>query len=60
MYNTVAGMEFRRGGSGVVPSNKAGYNRKRNQQRSTQPIYQPPAQRYQSSMPMNTQSNSLL
>ncbi|XP_076237130.1 tudor domain containing 3 isoform X2 [Calliopsis andreniformis] len=58
--NHIAGMEFRRGGSGVVPSNKAGYNRKRNQQRSTQPIYQPPAQRCQSSMLMNTQTNSLL
>ncbi|CAL7936790.1 unnamed protein product [Xylocopa violacea] len=55
-----AGMEFRRGGSGVVPANKAGYNKKRNQQRSTQPIYQPPAQRYQNSMPINTQNNSLL
>ncbi|XP_017790560.1 PREDICTED: tudor domain-containing protein 3 [Habropoda laboriosa] len=54
-----AGMEFRRGGSGVVPANKTGYNKKRNQQRSTQPIYQPPAQRCQSSMPMNTQNNSL-
>ncbi|XP_050583231.1 tudor domain-containing protein 3 isoform X1 [Bombus affinis] len=55
-----AGMEFRRGGSGVVPASKAAYNKKRNQQRSTQPIYQPPAQRCQNSMPMNTQNNSLL
>ncbi|XP_031844946.1 tudor domain containing 3 [Nomia melanderi] len=55
-----AGMEFRRSGSGVVPPNKSNYNKKRNQQRSTQPIYQPPAQRCQSSMPMNTQSNPLL
>ncbi|CAK9825994.1 Tudor domain-containing protein 3 [Anthophora retusa] len=54
-----AGMEFRRGGGGVVPANKAGYNKKRGQQRSTQPIYQPPAQRCQNSMPMNTQNNSL-
>lgn len=52
-------MEFRRGGSGVVPANKTAYNKKRNQQRSTQPIYQPPAQR-QNSMPTNTQNNSLL
>ncbi|XP_076676138.1 tudor domain containing 3 isoform X3 [Andrena cerasifolii] len=58
--NHIAGMEFRRGGGGGAPSSKGGYNRKRNQQRSTQPIYQPPAQRCQSSMPMNTQSNSLL
>ncbi|XP_076175475.1 tudor domain containing 3 isoform X2 [Ptiloglossa arizonensis] len=55
-----AGMEFRRSGSGIVPTNKAGYNKKRNQQRSAQPIYQPPAQRCQSSTPMNTQNNSLL
>lgn len=55
-----AGMEFRRGGSGVVPANKTAYNKKRNQQRSTQPIYQPPAQRCQNSMPTNTQNNSLL
>ncbi|XP_017762521.1 PREDICTED: tudor domain-containing protein 3 isoform X1 [Eufriesea mexicana] len=55
-----AGMEFRRGGSGVVPANKFAYNKKRNQQRSTQPIYQPPAQRCQNPMPMNTQNNSLL
>ncbi|XP_054000824.1 tudor domain-containing protein 3 [Hylaeus anthracinus] len=55
-----AGMEFRRSGNGIVPTNKAGYNKKRSQQRSAQPIYQPPAQRYQSSMPMNTQNNSLL
>ncbi|XP_006622399.1 tudor domain-containing protein 3 isoform X1 [Apis dorsata] len=54
------GMEFRRGGSGVVPGNKAVYNKKRNQQRSTQPIYQPPAQRSQNSMPINTQNNSIL
>lgn len=53
-------MEFRRGGSGVVPGNKAVYNKKRNQQRSTQPIYQPPAQRSQNSMPINTQNNSIL
>lgn len=54
-------MEFRRGGNGVVPANKSGgYNKKRNQQRSTQPIYQPPAQRCQSSMPMNTPNNTLL
>ena len=57
---SVAGMEFRRGGSGVVPANKTAYNKKRNQQRSTQPIYQPPAQRCQNSMPTNTQNNSLL
>ncbi|XP_043252881.1 tudor domain-containing protein 3 [Colletes gigas] len=55
-----AGMEFRRSGSGIVPTNKAGYNKKRSQQRSAQPIYQPPAQRCQSSTPMNTQNNSLL
>ncbi|XP_034171692.2 tudor domain containing 3 isoform X3 [Osmia lignaria lignaria] len=56
-----AGMEFRRGGNGVVPANKSGsYNKKRNQQRSTQPIYQPPAQRCQSSMPMNTPNSTLL
>lgn len=59
MYSA-AGMEFRRSGSGIVPTNKAGYNKKRNQQRSAQPIYQPPAQRCQSSTPMNTQNNSLL
>ncbi|XP_068971756.1 tudor domain-containing protein 3-like isoform X2 [Bombus flavifrons] len=58
--NHITGMEFRRGGSGVVPASKAAYNKKRNQQRSTQPIYQPPAQRCQNSMPMNTQNNSLL
>ncbi|XP_015429017.1 PREDICTED: tudor domain-containing protein 3 [Dufourea novaeangliae] len=55
-----AGMEFRRNGSGMVPSNRAGYNKKRSQQRSTQPIYQPPAQRCHGSLPMNTQNNSVL
>lgn len=55
-----AGMEFRRSGNGVIAGNKGNYNKKRSQQRSTQPIYQPPAQRYQNTMPMNTQDNSLL
>ncbi|XP_017880580.1 tudor domain-containing protein 3 isoform X2 [Ceratina calcarata] len=55
-----AGMEFRRSGNGVISGNKSNYNKKRSQQRSTQPIYQPPAQRYQNTMPMNTQDNSLL
>lgn len=53
----VAGMEFRRGGSGAVGGNK-GYNKKRTQQRSTQPIYQPPAQRGHNSLPINNQNNT--
>ncbi|XP_029674772.1 tudor domain-containing protein 3 isoform X2 [Formica exsecta] len=51
-----APMEFRRGGNGTVGGNK-GYNKKRNQQRNTQPIYQPPAQRGHTSMPINSQNN---
>lgn len=53
---TAAPMEFRRGGNGTVGGNK-GYNKKRNQQRNTQPIYQPPAQRGHTSMPINSQNN---
>ncbi|XP_071641761.1 tudor domain-containing protein 3 isoform X1 [Temnothorax longispinosus] len=57
-YNHInAGMEFRRGGSGAVGGNK-GYNKKRGQQRSTQPIYQPPAQRSHNSLPINNQNNT--
>lgn len=44
------GMEFRRGGGGA--GIKGGY-RKKGQQRSTQPIYQPPAQRAPA-LPQNT------
>ncbi|XP_032664027.1 tudor domain-containing protein 3 isoform X2 [Odontomachus brunneus] len=55
-HNHINGMEFRRGGSGTT-SNK-GYNKKRNQQRSTQPIYQPPAQRGYNSMPISSNPNS--
>ncbi|KAL0115384.1 hypothetical protein PUN28_010722 [Cardiocondyla obscurior] len=54
--NHVNGMEFRRGGSGAVGGNK-GYNKKRSQQRSTQPIYQPPAQRSHNSLPINNQND---
>ncbi|XP_071560999.1 tudor domain-containing protein 3 isoform X2 [Temnothorax nylanderi] len=56
-YNHINGMEFRRGGSGAVGGNK-GYNKKRGQQRSTQPIYQPPAQRSHNSLPINNQNNT--
>ncbi|XP_012522446.1 tudor domain-containing protein 3 isoform X2 [Monomorium pharaonis] len=56
-HNHINGMEFRRGGSGAVGGNK-GYNKKRSQQRSTQPIYQPPAQRGHNSLPINNQNNS--
>ncbi|XP_025158428.1 tudor domain-containing protein 3 isoform X2 [Harpegnathos saltator] len=56
-HNHINGMEFRRGGSGTASSNK-GYNKKRSQQRSTQPIYQPPAQRGFNSMPINNSPNS--
>lgn len=52
-----AGMEFRRGGSGAVGGSK-GYNKKRGQQRSTLPIYQPPAQRGHNSLPINNQNNT--
>lgn len=52
-------MEFRRSGSGPNSGNK-GYNKKRGPMRSTQPIYQPPAQRNHYSMPTNIQNNSLL
>lgn len=47
-YNS-GGMEFRRGGgaggAGGGGGGSKGYNKKRGQQRSAQPIYQPPAQR---------------
>lgn len=56
-YNHISGMEFRRGGGGVPPASK-GYTKKRKPQRSSQPIYQPPAQRSQNSMPINTQDNT--
>ncbi|XP_018397816.1 PREDICTED: tudor domain-containing protein 3 isoform X2 [Cyphomyrmex costatus] len=56
-HNHINGMEFRRGGSGAVGGNK-GYNKKRGQQRSTQPIYQPPAQRSYNSLPINNQNNT--
>ncbi|XP_011158828.1 tudor domain-containing protein 3 isoform X2 [Solenopsis invicta] len=56
-HNHINGMEFRRGGSGAVGGNK-GYNKKRGQQRSTQPIYQPPAQRSHNSLPINNQNNT--
>ncbi|XP_018343989.1 PREDICTED: tudor domain-containing protein 3 isoform X2 [Trachymyrmex septentrionalis] len=56
-HNHINGMEFRRGGSGAVGGNK-GYNKKRTQQRSTQPIYQPPAQRGHNSLPINNQNNT--
>ena len=46
----LVGMEFRRGGGGA--GIKGGY-RKRGQQRTAQPIYQPPAQRTPS-VPQNT------
>ncbi|XP_015187907.1 PREDICTED: tudor domain-containing protein 3 [Polistes dominula] len=57
--NITGGMEFRRGGNGPNSGNK-GYNKKRGPVRSTQPIYQPPAQRNHYSMPTNLQNNSLL
>ncbi|XP_035722921.1 tudor domain-containing protein 3-like [Vespa mandarinia] len=57
--NIAAGMEFRRSGNGPSSGNK-GYSKKRGPVRSTQPIYQPPAQRNHYSMPTNIQNNSLL
>ncbi|KAK2584759.1 hypothetical protein KPH14_007085 [Odynerus spinipes] len=57
--NHIAGMEFRRGGNGPSSGGK-GHGKKRGPVRSTQPIYQPPAQRNHYSMPTNIQNNSLL
>ncbi|KAG7206898.1 hypothetical protein KM043_000795 [Ampulex compressa] len=51
------GIEFRRGGSGSGAGNK-GYGKKRTQQRSSQPIYQPPAQRSHNCMQINNQDNT--
>ncbi|XP_057341825.1 tudor domain-containing protein 3 [Microplitis mediator] len=46
--NKNSGMEFRRGGGGAAVAaggSSRGHNKKRTQQRTAQPIYQPPAQR---------------
>lgn len=58
--NHVTGMEFRRDGNGPSSGGKGGHSKKRGPARSTQPIYQPPAQRNHYSMPTNIQNNSLL
>lgn len=52
-----ASMEFRRAGNSSSSGNR-GYNKKRNQQRTSQLIYQPPAQRGHNSMPVNAPNNS--
>ncbi|XP_043289777.1 tudor domain-containing protein 3 [Venturia canescens] len=59
--NHISGMEFRRSGGGGVGGGgnigQKGYNRKRGQQRSAQPIYQPPAQRAHSSSTWTANDN---
>ncbi|XP_012283444.1 tudor domain-containing protein 3 [Orussus abietinus] len=57
-HNHVNGMEFRRGG-GSGGNGAKGYNKRRGQQRSTQPIYQPPAQRGNGSAQTHTQINPI-